>query len=41
MPRIKVLLGELALFLLASPVLLCLAVRRGLKTAGIFQITPS
>ena len=36
MPRIKVLLGELALFLLASPVLLCLAVRRGLKQLRFF-----
>jgi hypothetical protein len=38
MPRVKVLLGELALFLLASPVLLCLAVRRGLRQLRFFAV---
>ena len=38
MPRVKVLLGELALFLLASPVMLCLAIRRGLKQLRFFAV---
>ncbi len=38
MPRVKVLLMELALFLLASPVMLCLAVRRGLKQLRFFAV---
>jgi hypothetical protein len=38
MPRVKAVLWELALFLLASPVILCLAVRRGLKQIRFFAV---
>jgi hypothetical protein len=38
MPRIKSLLWELVLFLLASPVMLCLALRRGLRKIRFFAV---
>jgi hypothetical protein len=38
MPRVKALARELLLFLLASPVLLCLALLRGLKQIRFFAV---
>ena len=38
MPKVKQLLGELALFLLASPVLLCLAAGAALKQLRFFAV---
>ena len=38
MASVKPLLGKLALFLLASPVMLCLALRRGLRHLRFFAV---